>query len=151
MILFGSPIANGKTDLLARWSGRHHVADLDLAVGDDHPVDQEFDERTLLLKRGVGQSMLYSGAKRGVVAWASLKLGWPYPRIASDAANSGRFGDADHSVEDLDGDGDFTLLAIGWPSSELRTDDVLVATDGRFEGLSDLAPAAGLATIVWRG
>jgi len=53
-----------KADLLAGWSGRHHVADLDLAVGDDHPVDQEFDERTSLLERGVGQSLLYSGAKR---------------------------------------------------------------------------------------
>ncbi len=53
-----------KTDPLAKWSGRHHDADLDLTVGDDHPVDQEFDERTSLLERGVGQSLPYPGARR---------------------------------------------------------------------------------------
>ena len=33
-----------KADLLARPVRRHHVANLDLAVGDDHPVDQELDQ-----------------------------------------------------------------------------------------------------------
>ena len=43
-----------KTDLLAgpvRW---HDVADLDLAVGDDHPVDQELDQRPVSDRRSPG-------------------------------------------------------------------------------------------------
>src|SRR5215217_200023 len=39
-----------KTDLLARPVRRHHVADLDVAVGDDHAVDQEFDQGPPLLE-----------------------------------------------------------------------------------------------------
>jgi hypothetical protein len=32
-----------------------HVADLDLAVGDDHPVDEQFSQQPALLKGGCGQ------------------------------------------------------------------------------------------------
>ena len=53
-----------ESDRLAGWSCRHHGADLDLAVGDDYPVDQEFDKGTSLLEQGEGQSLLYSIAKR---------------------------------------------------------------------------------------
>ncbi len=46
-----------KSDLLAgpvRW---HYVADLDLTIADDHPVDQKFDQGPLLLECGIGQSL----------------------------------------------------------------------------------------------
>ena len=46
-----------KTDLLARPVRRHHVADLHLAVGDDHPVDQELDQGPSLLEGGLGQTL----------------------------------------------------------------------------------------------
>ena len=45
-----------KADLLARPIRRHHVADLDLAVGDDHPVDQELDQGSPLLEGGLVQA-----------------------------------------------------------------------------------------------
>ena len=35
--------------------GREHVADLDLAVGDDHPVDEQFSQQPALLEGGCGQ------------------------------------------------------------------------------------------------
>jgi transposase len=38
-----------KTDLLAGGSGRDHVVNLHVGVGDDHAVNQEFDELPLLL------------------------------------------------------------------------------------------------------
>src|SRR5918911_259332 len=46
-----------KADLLAgpvRW---HHVADLHLAIGDDHSVDQELDEGPSLFECRLGQSL----------------------------------------------------------------------------------------------
>jgi hypothetical protein len=39
-----------KPDRLAGLGGRHHVADLDLAVGDDHPIDQQLDQGPPLLE-----------------------------------------------------------------------------------------------------
>jgi hypothetical protein len=35
--------------------GREHVADLDLVVGDDHPVDEQFGQQPALLEGGGGQ------------------------------------------------------------------------------------------------
>src|SRR3712207_7748339 len=46
-----------KSDLLAGPVRRHHVADLHLAVGDDHAVDQEFDQGPSLLECGLGQAL----------------------------------------------------------------------------------------------
>lgn len=46
-----------KPDLLTGLGGRHHVADLDLAVADDHPVDQELHQRPPL--------RMSSGVQRG--------------------------------------------------------------------------------------
>ena len=46
-----------KTDLLTgpvRW---HHVADLQLAVGDDHAVDQQLNQRPSLLECCLGQAL----------------------------------------------------------------------------------------------
>jgi hypothetical protein len=46
-----------KPDLLAgpvRW---HHIADLDLAIVDDHPVNQEFNQGSPLLEGGLGQPL----------------------------------------------------------------------------------------------
>jgi hypothetical protein len=39
-----------KPDRLAGLGGRHHVADLDLAIGDDHPIDQQLDQGPPLLE-----------------------------------------------------------------------------------------------------
>ena len=52
-----------KADLLARPVRRHHVADLDLAVGDDHPVDQEFDQGSPLLEGGLIQALPHPPAE----------------------------------------------------------------------------------------
>ena len=49
----------------------------------------------------------------GAIARTGLRLGWPDPEIASARANGERLGNADHAVEDLDGDCNFALLAIG--------------------------------------
>ena len=42
-----------KRDLGDVCGGRDDVADLDLLMGNDHPIDQELDEGTFLLERGV--------------------------------------------------------------------------------------------------
>lgn len=42
-------------------------------------------------------------------------------------------GDLDHSVEDVDGDGDLTFLIGCRPCPQLRTDHVFVATDRRLD------------------
>ena len=52
-----------KPDFLAGPARRHHVSDLDLAVGDDHPVDQEFHQGSLLLKRRLGQPLFHPPAE----------------------------------------------------------------------------------------
>src|SRR5215213_4441542 len=46
-----------KADLLAGPVRRHHVADLHLALGGDHAVDQEFDQGPSLLECRLGQSL----------------------------------------------------------------------------------------------
>ena len=42
-----------KTRLFAAWGGRDHVADLDLLVGDDHAVNQQFDQLAFVFKAGL--------------------------------------------------------------------------------------------------
>src|SRR3954452_18912673 len=44
-----------KADVLALGAGGQHVADLDVGVGDDHPVDQQQHELAALLEAGAGQ------------------------------------------------------------------------------------------------
>ena len=51
-------------DRLAGLGGRHHVADLDLAIGDDHPIDQEFHQSPFLLECGTRQPLPHSVAER---------------------------------------------------------------------------------------
>ena len=76
-----------KADLLAGWSCRHHVADLDRAISDDHPVDQEFDERASLLERGVGQTLLYAiakpldGTRQACKFFLSIRMGIQLPDL----------------------------------------------------------------------
>jgi len=43
-----------KPGMLAAWAGGNDVADLDLLVGDNHAVDQQFDELPPLRERRVG-------------------------------------------------------------------------------------------------
>src|SRR5829696_9886380 len=52
-----------KTDLLARPVRRHHVANLDLAIGDDHSVDQELDQGSPLLEGGLVQALPHPPAE----------------------------------------------------------------------------------------
>jgi hypothetical protein len=52
-----------KTDLLARPVRRHHVANLDLAIGDDHSVDQELDQGPPLLEGGLVQALPHPPAE----------------------------------------------------------------------------------------
>ena len=47
-----------KTHLLAGWSCRNDIADLDIIVRDDHPIDEQLDELALLLKGGVLEAAL---------------------------------------------------------------------------------------------
>jgi len=46
-----------KADLLAGPVRRHHVADLHRAVGDDHAVDQQLNQRPSLLECRLGQAL----------------------------------------------------------------------------------------------
>ena len=52
-----------KPDLLTGPICRHHVADLHLAIADDHAVDQEFNQGSPLLKCGLSQSVPHPAAK----------------------------------------------------------------------------------------
>jgi hypothetical protein len=52
-----------KTDLLAGVVRRHHVADLHLAVGDDHAVDQELHQGPSLLECRLDQALLHPAAE----------------------------------------------------------------------------------------
>ena len=52
-----------KPDLLAGSVRRHHVADLHLAIGDDHSVDQELDQGPSLLECRLGQSLPHPPAE----------------------------------------------------------------------------------------
>src|SRR3954466_14541815 len=52
-----------KTDLLARPVRWHHVANLDLAIGDDHSVDQELDQGSPLLEGGFVQALPHPSAE----------------------------------------------------------------------------------------
>jgi hypothetical protein len=52
-----------KTDVLALRAGGQHIADLDLGVGDDHPVDQQQDELPALLEARRGQAALHPRAE----------------------------------------------------------------------------------------
>ena len=48
----------------AIWTGWDDVADLDLAVGDDHAVDEEFEQRTLPIEVRRCQSLAHAFAER---------------------------------------------------------------------------------------
>jgi len=52
-----------KTDVLATEAGRDHVADLNIAVCNNNPIYQQFDELPLLLKRGCRQAGSHALAK----------------------------------------------------------------------------------------
>jgi hypothetical protein len=43
-----------KMDVFAAQVGGNHIADLDVAISHDHPVDQKFDQLAFLLEAGVG-------------------------------------------------------------------------------------------------
>ena len=45
-----------KPDVLTLGAGREHVADLDLGIGHDHPVDQELDEGAARREGRLGQA-----------------------------------------------------------------------------------------------
>ena len=76
-----------KPDLFAAPGCRHHVADLHLAIGDDHPIDQEFHQSPFLLECGTRQSLPHSFAERpgGVGQHRQLVLpiclGFELPRL----------------------------------------------------------------------
>jgi hypothetical protein len=52
-----------KTHMFAAGMGGDRIADLDVRVGDDHPVDQEFEQLALLVKTGVVQADSDAGAE----------------------------------------------------------------------------------------
>jgi putative transposase len=52
-----------KADLLARPVRRHHVANLDLPIGDDHSVNQELDQGSPLLEGGLVQALPHPPAE----------------------------------------------------------------------------------------
>jgi hypothetical protein len=52
-----------KADMLTAWARWNNVADLHLTICDNDPVDQQFDQLALLLKRGLLKSCLHSLAK----------------------------------------------------------------------------------------
>jgi hypothetical protein len=48
-----------KTDVLAGWRRGDDVADFDIAVRDDHLINQQLDEEALLLEGGLSEPSLY--------------------------------------------------------------------------------------------
>jgi transposase len=52
-----------KADVLALRIGGQHVTDLDLGIGDDHPIDEQQDELSALLEARRGQAMLHPCAE----------------------------------------------------------------------------------------
>ena len=52
-----------KADVLALRIGGQHVTDLDLGIGDDHPIDEQQDELSALLETRRGQAMLHPCAE----------------------------------------------------------------------------------------
>jgi hypothetical protein len=52
-----------KPDVLTLGSGGQHVANFNLGVPDDHPVDKQQHELAALLEAGLGQSALHACAE----------------------------------------------------------------------------------------
>lgn len=52
-----------KTDLFAARVGGNHIPNLDVGIGNDHPIDQKFDQLPFLLEAGVSQARLDPGAE----------------------------------------------------------------------------------------
>ena len=52
-----------KPDLFAGLAHRHHIAEFDLPISDNHPINQKLDQRSFLLKCGLLQSLLYTLAE----------------------------------------------------------------------------------------
>ncbi len=52
-----------KTDLFAARVGGNHIADLNVGISHDHPVDQKFDQLPFLLEAGVSQTCLDTGTE----------------------------------------------------------------------------------------
>jgi hypothetical protein len=51
--------------------GRNDVTDLDLLVGDDHPIDEQFHQPALVLEGGIGESRPH------LLAEALDRVGYP--------------------------------------------------------------------------
>lgn len=64
----------------------------------------------------------------------------PYPVSASDGGNGKWLGDPDHLVKGADGDGGITFLTGDRSRPELRSDDVFVVTDRRFNDAASAIP-----------
>jgi hypothetical protein len=81
-----------KADLLAGPVRRHHVADLRLAIGDDHSVDQELHQGPPLLERRLGQSLphplaeVLDGAGKPGELLLPVCLGVKLPRLPLELA-----------------------------------------------------------------
>ena len=81
-----------KADLLAGPVRRHHVADLHLAIGDDHSVDQELHQGPPLLERRLGQSLphplpeVLDGAGKPGELLLPVCLGVKLPRLPLELA-----------------------------------------------------------------
>ncbi len=52
-----------KTDMFAGRASWDHIADLDIAVFDDHAIDEQFRQFSFLLKVGIFQAVLDTAAK----------------------------------------------------------------------------------------
>jgi transposase InsO family protein len=66
-----------KADGLTPGAGRDHVADHHIAIGDDHPIDQQLDQTPLLLERRAGQARLHPLAEGHYRADHSRDFGLP--------------------------------------------------------------------------
>jgi hypothetical protein len=52
-----------KTDVFAAYAGWDNIANLDVAVGDDNPIDEQFDQLSALLKARASQPGLHAVAE----------------------------------------------------------------------------------------
>ena len=65
-----------KTDVLAAWAGWNNITNLNLVVGDHHPINEQFNQLAFLLKRRVGQARLDTVAERLGRGRQSRQLAW---------------------------------------------------------------------------
>jgi hypothetical protein len=97
-----------------------HVADLHLAVGDDHAVDQQLNQRPSLLECRVGQALPHPLAEVGILHGPEVRAHLPQPRpgsrdVARHRCGTRWYNHASHDLAKLAFD-----LSVRFPREQFR-------------------------------